>query len=386
MFKLPLTILWLTLIIVGFLTASLFFQPQTESDIGKYLQQAVVGCNNSQNRNSCTKKLAISDLHKYKFEKILSVLDNLQKNNSPQQFHDYLHFLATEEYYRHQDLSKMFIKCTPVYFNACYHGVVIGLLDSTKITPDSQEFRNKMVNACNIFVDNNQQGFLDQCIHGVGHALMIVKNYELTQSLELCDLMTILQSTCYGGVFMENFPQSSSTDIPSKYLPNDSDDYYPCNTLENRYQEQCYIFLTIYQNHVGVNNWTKTRDFCSGIPKTSQDECFGTIGSSVIATHQNIDTLSQICSILDNSDEQKMYCYLGIVSSFDDKFGGNEPMLVESVNFCNTLESKYQKNCAERVSWVLSRWLADQPHLSACQKFKHQELVDICQKRPNSKN
>ena len=386
MFRYSILIIWLLLIIAGIVITNLFFKFQPPQDIGKHLQQGVIDCNDSQSRNSCTKKLAISDLHIYKFEEILDALDNLQRANSPQQFHDYLHFLATEEYYLDNDVSRMFIKCTPVYFNACYHGVVIGLLDSSKASPESEEFKDMMINACNVFIKNNQQGFLDQCVHGVGHALMIVKDYELIQSLELCDQMSILMSTCYGGVFMENFPQSSSTDIISKYLPNDKNIYYPCNILDSKYQEQCYMFLTIYQNHVGVNDWTQTGNFCSGVPKSSQDECFGTIGSSVIATHENIDTLGEICSILDSSDEQKLFCYLGIVSSFDDKYGGNEPMLIESVNFCNSLESKYQKYCAQRVSWVLNRWLDEQSHYNACQKFIHQELIDICRIRSNTQN
>ncbi len=351
-----------------------------------YLPTKLSECNVSPERNSCTRRLAISDLKQNSFEDILTALEIIQNKNMPYQFHDYLHFLSMEKYYISQNLAEVFIECTPVYFNACYHGVVIGLLNSLSSSPDSLEFKEKMSTGCNIFIEKKQQGFLEQCIHGVGHAIMIAKNYELFDSLMLCDELSIQKSTCYGGVFMENFPQSSSTDLPSKYLPTNSDKLYPCNMLGQNYQEQCYIFLTIYHNHIGNGNWTETSEFCQSIPESAQDECFGAIGSSVMPSFENITTLKDICNVVDGSNKQKLFCYLGVVSAFDDKFGGQNKALIQSIDFCSTLQNEYQPYCFERVSWVFTRWLSVDDHINSCKQIDNQENKKICSQRVQISN
>ncbi len=343
-------------------------------------------CNESSSRNSCTRKLAISDLSQYSFTDILEALEIIQAKDTPYQFHDYLHFLSMEKYFISQNLAEVFIECTPVYFNACYHGVVIGLLSSLSSSPESLEFKEKMQSACDIFIEKNQQGFLEQCIHGVGHAIMVAKNYELFDSLLLCDELNIQKSTCYGGVFMENFPQSSSTDLPSKYLPTTSDKLYPCNKLATNFQEQCYIFLTIYHNHIGHGNWTETSKFCQNIPESAQDECFGAIGSSVMPNAENILQLKDICNVVNGTSKQKLFCYLGIVSAFDDKFGGQNAALIQAVDFCTTLQSEYQPYCFERVSWVFTRWLSISDHLNACKVVESEENKKICSERVKISN
>ncbi len=378
---------WLTLFIFScFVFKNLFSYTSRDISLVDSLPVKLSECNESLARNSCTRKLAISDLSQNSFTDILAALEIIQTKNIPYQFHDYLHFLSMEKYYKNQNLAEVFIECTPVFFNACYHGVVIGLLNNLSSAPDSLEFKEKMKSACDVFIQKNQQGFLEQCIHGVGHAIMIAKNYELFDSLLLCDELSIQRSTCYGGVFMENFPQSSSTDLPSKYLPTTSDKLYPCDKLAQNYQEQCYIFLTIYHNHIGLGNWSETSKFCQSIPESAQDECFGAIGSSVVPNAENIMQLKDICNVVDGTNMQKLFCYLGVVSAFDDKFGGQNSELIQSVDFCNTLQSEYQLYCFERVSWVFTRWLSVNDHLDSCKQIKNEENKKTCSQRTKISN
>ena len=74
-----------------------------------------------------------------------------------------------------------------------------------------------------------------QCIHGLGHGLMIYTGYDLPGSLKTCDgLQTGFDRvSCSGGVFMENF--TSSYGVTSKYLRK-NDPIYPCNAVAERHK------------------------------------------------------------------------------------------------------------------------------------------------------
>lgn len=353
--------------------------PISDSQLASHLSSSLKICTeNKTNRNSCTRKLAVSDLNRFSFKQILSALEILQSQNlTSQHFHDYLHFLAMEKYYKQQNLPELFSECTSVYYSSCYHGAVIGLLNNSSDV-ENNNFKNTMSHACDEFLNLRKFGHLEQCVHGVGHALMIANNYRLPQALELCDNFTDWSSTCYGGVFMENFPQSSSSDRLSSFLPTPSDIYYPCSKLAEKHLEQCYIFLSNYHNYSDPQIWNQSGKFCQGIPKNVQSGCFDAIGNSVIPTTENIFSLKDICEISSISSQDRLSCYLGIVGAFDDKFGGNDNMVKLSVDYCLSLENTYQPSCFTRVSKVLSKWLNPDIHLATCIKIQNTNNKNLC--------
>ena len=65
----------------------------------------------------------------------------------------------------------------------------------------------------------------------------------MPRSLKTCDNLqtTFAQTSCTGGVFMENF--NSSYGVRSKYL-RDKDPIYPCNAVAERHKPYCYQLVT----------------------------------------------------------------------------------------------------------------------------------------------
>ena len=65
-----------------------------------------------------------------------------------------------------------------------------------------------------------------QCVHGLGHGLMIHTGLDLPLSLSICERLPTAwdQTSCDGGVFMENF--SSSYGVKSRFL-RDNDPSIP---------------------------------------------------------------------------------------------------------------------------------------------------------------
>jgi mono/diheme cytochrome c family protein len=82
-----------------------------------------------------------------------------------------------------------------------------------------------------------------QCVHGLGHGLMIATGYDLPRSLETCDQLREEwdRTSCTGGVFMENI--TSSYGIQSRWL-RDDDPLYPCQAVADRHKLYCYLMVT----------------------------------------------------------------------------------------------------------------------------------------------
>ena len=81
-----------------------------------------------------------------------------------------------------------------------------------------------------------------QCVHGLGHGLMLYTLYDLPGALRLCHrLGTDFDRVSCSGVFMEN--QQSSYGITSPWLEKD-DLLYPCGIVSRSDKTYCYLLVT----------------------------------------------------------------------------------------------------------------------------------------------
>jgi hypothetical protein len=135
-----------------------------------------------------------------------------------------------------------------------------------------------------------------QCVHGLGHGLMIRSGYNLPFSLEVCDgLVTAWdQTACTGGVFMENI--SSSYGVKSKWL-RDEDPVYPCQTVKERHKLYCYLMVTSRVNQLNGYDWKKTAAVCERVEKNWITTCFESYGRDASGfTRQSPRPVARICS------------------------------------------------------------------------------------------
>lgn len=79
------------------------------------------------------------------------------------------------------------------------------------------------------------------CLHGLGHALMYMTDYDLPKALHLCDTYStnLIPGPCYDGVFMEYSLSSLSPNhvMSSQEVQNP---LMVCNTIEDQYRLRCY--------------------------------------------------------------------------------------------------------------------------------------------------
>jgi mono/diheme cytochrome c family protein len=124
-----------------------------------------------------------------------------------------------------------------------------------------------------------------QCVHGLGHGLMITTGYDLTLALKTCDALATAwdQSSCTGGVFMENL--SSSYGVESKWL-KDSDLIYPCNAVAERHKLYCYLMVTSrILPEVGYD-WDRAAALCRRAERAWVATCFQSLGRDSSGTNR----------------------------------------------------------------------------------------------------
>jgi hypothetical protein len=136
---------------------------------------------------------------------------------------------------------------------------------------------------------------LYQCVHGLGHGLMINSGYNLPFSLDVCEQLGSDwdRTSCKGGVFMENI--SSSYGFTSKWLKDD-DPVYPCNWVAEDDKLYCYLMVTSRILREVDWDWRKAAEICAGVEPNWVATCFQSYGRDASgSTRQNPEGILELC-------------------------------------------------------------------------------------------
>lgn len=171
------------------------------------------------------------------------------------------------------------------------------------------------------------------CVHGLGHGIMAIKQSELFESLKTCDKLEGLwqQESCYGGVYMENVMDEVNADHTSKYLKKD-DPLYPCTAVDTKYKKQCYLMQTSHALIVVNGNYDKVFDLCSTID-TYDAICYQSLGRDISGNSSSDKTKTiELCQ-KGPSFTAKENCYIGAVKDFISYYHNDK----EGLEMCNAI-------------------------------------------------
>lgn len=136
-----------------------------------------------------------------------------------------------------------------------------------------------------------------QCLHGLGHGLMITTGFNLSTSLEVCDRLPgkWKATSCNGGVFMENFFTSYGGQSP---WVRDDDPVYPCNVVAEEDKQTCYQLVTSRILRVIGVDWEKTAEMCAAVEKNWVASCFESYGRDVAGqTRRDPEEIREVCAV-----------------------------------------------------------------------------------------
>ena len=191
----------------------------------------------------------------------------------------------------------------------------------------------------------------NECIHGMGHSLIKIYNYNTTKAVERCNEFDNWREIymCNGGLFMQNMSEYA---IKKGGDFNKSDIYYPCNQINSTKNGEaatlCYRYQANYflsQTNYDLQN---ANSLCSGI----QDKNYIPICYKGIAAHltkinfNNLDKTQLMC--LSTPIPYQEYCITGAIESLT-RFVSED----KAVEFCQRLDEELQEKCQTRMNSLL---------------------------------
>jgi mono/diheme cytochrome c family protein len=249
----------------------------------------------------------------------------------------------------HGAIGEAFAAGTAACWSGYYHGVVergfAGVEDSGLLDASRKMCADRALRRGPTFT-------LYQCVHGLGHGLMIHTGYDLPRSLEVCDGLdgSWDQTACTGGVFMENI--SSSYGIKSKWL-RDDDLLYPCNTVAERHKLYCYLMVTSRILPAVGYDFGKAADLCRTSEPAWIASCFQSLGRDASGTSRQDP--KQILVHCRSAGEMISDCVYGAARDMASNYAGGN----EASGLCERAPVSIRSRCFEGIGTILGDLHAD---------------------------
>lgn len=199
---------------------------------------------------------------------------------------------------------------------------------------------------CSAPAMNKNEFLLYQCVHGLGHGLMIYSGDDLPWSLGTCHKLDdpLNRDSCTGGVFMQNFDTTMGV---SKYLKA-KDPIYPCNAVGENDKSYCYLIVTARILALDHYNWSKTAWWCRRSEKDWVATCFESFGRDASGfTNYHAAKTVRICR---QAGRNLTDCLDGASWDFANNYAAGK----QSVALCTAAPQSYKGRCYEGLGTVVS--------------------------------
>ncbi|HEY1538587.1 MAG TPA: c-type cytochrome [Solirubrobacteraceae bacterium] len=270
----------------------------------------------------------------------------------------------------HDKVAPAFIAGTPVCASGYYHGII----ERAFLGQPTNKLGIVARQLCSDSQITAAEFLLYQCMHGLGHGLMIYTGYDMPLSLKTCDGLqdNFDQVSCSGGVFMENF--NSSYGVVSKYLKA-SDPIYPCDSVAERYKAQCYGLVTANLLRVDDYDQKKTAEGCLRSEPAWVETCFESYGRDVsgIAGKSAAKALAS-CKLAPGKHQGD--CIYGVSREIVNSDAGGE----RGARFCSKAPARYRSRCYSGVGSVMAAIVTQPAKLRAsCRTLSGRHYARACE-------
>ena len=220
--------------------------------------------------------------------------------------HQIAHQIGHAGYVRyHGNAAEALANGSMTCWSGYYHGVIeraFGGVPRSKVTAIARHL-------CSGSAIRKTYFLAYQCVHGLGHGLMIYSLNDLPYSLNVCDQLATQwdQSSCTGGVFMQNFLPGPMQITPTKYLSK-KDLLYPCDTVKKRDKLYCYLMVTSRILPAVQYDWKTAARWCRRAEKGWVATCFQSFGRDASGfSVQNPRKIVQLCHLARSMERECIY-------------------------------------------------------------------------------
>lgn len=188
-----------------------------------------------------------------------------------------------------------------------------------------------------------------QCLHGIGHGLMLRTGYQRETSLELCTRLPDdwSQQSCDGGVFMEDFSPSLGDEPP----PFDrADPLAPCPDVAERHKLYCYLQIADNLVRGYAYDWTRVARACRSAESDYWgDICYQSVGRQASGNNYgNPQAVADLCGEAGRRGLDE--CVYGAVRDMVSNAAGAAPARA----FCPLVPARSTNRCYEGAGTIIA--------------------------------
>ncbi len=148
--------------------------------------------------------------------------------------------------------------------NALYHGIVENYF-SVKVLLEDVEIEDLDVTSpCMNVGSSTESNLHQQCVHGLGHSLAKVYDFDVIEAVKRCDEFEnpIDQDRCSDGLFMENNNENFNHGGGSF---DEKNIFYPCDVVDEKYKFRCYFYQGYYVLRQNDYSYQQSFENCKDI-------------------------------------------------------------------------------------------------------------------------
>ncbi len=247
--------------------------------------------------------------------------------------HPLVHVIGRTAVSRYPSLADAYMHGDDFCWSGYYHGVMETFVEKI----GRENLPKAMDTMCDEIPGKESYSFsYYNCVHGLGHGVMALTQDEIFDSLKLCDNLsgTWEKKSCYSGVFMENVIVDG-LNHSTKYLKPE-EPVYPCNAVDSKYKDPCYLMQTSYMLKVTSYDFKKVFDLCKAVDKEFVDTCYRSLGRDASGSSvSDVEKTTAKCFIGEDY-RQKSQCIVGAVKDFISYYHDD----VKARQLCESLEDQ----------------------------------------------
>jgi len=255
--------------------------------------------------------------------------------------HPLMHVIGQGAAQEFTNVSAAFAKGDSFCWSGYYHGVLEAFVSRIGLN----RLVSELDNICSGIADKVAYGFdYYNCVHGLGHGIMVVRANNVFKSLDTCDNLSGSweQQSCWSGVFMENIIIDTQG-YTSEYLKKD-DPLYPCNAVDEKYKTICYLMQTSYMLKVFDYDYGKVFAACATVGPHAAI-CYQSLGRDASGQSiSNAERTREIC-MSGVTIEQRSNCIIGAIKDFISYFHSD----TQANELCASITQELRQTCYDTV-------------------------------------
>jgi copper transport protein len=226
--------------------------------------------------------------------------------------------------------------------SACWSGYYHGVVEQRMSEYDDAELLQLVPSFCEDPAQNQYSFVHYNCVHGVGHGIMLRFDADLFASIPYCEKYRDPWelSSCVSGAIMQNVVSAQEGHTSATF--KDGDLLYPCNEISTEYKDECWGMQTSYILWQTNQDLTKGFEICDTVEAGFADDCYQSMGRD-ISGNSLLDSAKVVSGCNLGGAALREHCIVG--ASLNAVF--NDHNTVKATELCGMVDAAYTKACLE---------------------------------------